>query len=177
MNKFNGLILATSFLIVSAVSVNAQTSSVYTNLIGSGCKTVETNAETGGAVQECKGFGKWSLMILDDDERMSINIVSPDKKTSELNFWSVVTTAFSSLGAKAEWRVKKEANGLTPIALIVRVNSSSDATGKMVRQSYLAVTKITAAEICVTDKIADGKNANQLARSAADNSANKSCLQ
>lgn len=177
MKKFNGLILATSFLIVLTGSANAQTSSVYTNLAGSGCKTVETNEETGGLTQECKGFGKWTLMVLDDDSRMSVNVVTPDKKTFELNFWSVVTSAFSSLGTKAEWRVKKEASGLTPVALIVRVNSSSDASGKTVRQSYLAVTKITGAEICVTDKIADGKNANQLARNAADNSADKSCLQ
>ena len=42
--------------------------------------------------------------------------------------------------------------------------------------SYLAVTKITPTEICVTDKILSGANANEDARRAADTAATKPCL-
>ena len=177
MKKINLLILAVFFSAIVPFSAAAQVSSVYTNLTKDNCQTVETTEETGGSVQKCKGFGAWSLMVLDDDERMSVNVVAPDEKQHELDFWSVITPAFSSLGTKAEWRVKKEGDELQPIALIIRVNSTSEATGKRKRSSYLAVSKITADGICVVEKISGQKNANQLAQTSADNSAQKPCLQ
>jgi hypothetical protein len=42
--------------------------------------------------------------------------------------------------------------------------------------SYLAVAKITATEVCVTEKIAPGPRANEDARRAADAASNKPCL-
>ena len=176
MKKIYGLILTLILSMIFAGSTTAQISSVYTSLTGGNCQTIETTEETGGSVQKCKGFGDWSLMILDDDERMSVNVITPEEKQHELDFWSVVTTAFSSLGAKAEWRVKKKAGELQPIALIIRVNSTSEATGKRKRSSYLAVSKITADGICVVEKISVQKNANRLAQTSADNAAAKPCL-
>ncbi len=177
MKKLYALILTLICPMIFAGSTTAQISSIYTNLTKDNCQTIENIEETGGSVQKCKGFGDWFLMVLDDDDRMSVNIVAPDAKQNELDFWSVVTTAFSSLGAKAEWRVKKEGDRLQPIALIIRVNSISEATGKRKRSSYLTVSKITADGICVVEKINARKNANQQARNSADNSADKPCLQ
>jgi hypothetical protein len=57
----------------------------------------------------------------------------------------------------------------------VRYNLSN-AEDSTKTTSYLAVTKITASKICVTDKIEPGAGANVAARAAADKSANKSCL-
>ncbi len=176
MRKTN-LILALILTLTAIGSAKAQISSVYTNLTKPNCRTTEMNKETGSSVQKCRGFDNWSLIILDDDDRMSINVAAPDEKKYELNFWSVVTTAFSSLGNKAEWRVRKDENGITPIALIVRVNATSEATGRRARQSYLTVSKITDGEICVVEKISSQKNANQMAHTSADNSAGKPCLQ
>jgi hypothetical protein len=63
-----------------------------------------------------------------------------------------------------------------PVALIVRYNlSSPEDSAKLT--SYLAVAKITAAKICVTEKIAPGAGANVAARAAADKSADKPCLE
>ncbi len=176
MKKIHGLILTLICPIIFACSTTAQTSTVYTDLSGDNCRTVKSNEETGSTEKRCGAFGNWSLMVLDDDDRMSVNIITPDQKQHELNFWGVVTPAFSSLGSKAEWRVIK-ANGISkPFALIVRIDSTSEQNGKRERQSYLAVSKITETEICVVEKISEQKNANQLARDAAENAAAKPCL-
>jgi hypothetical protein len=42
--------------------------------------------------------------------------------------------------------------------------------------SYLAVAKITATEICVTERISPGPKANEYARRAADAATSKPCL-
>lgn len=177
MKKLNHILAIGCALIVLAFSADAQVYSVYTKLVDKNCRTLKTDEETGSSTRQCPGLGKWSLLTLYDDQRMSVNVVAPDRKTYELNYWSVITTAFSSLGDKAEWRVRKEKDGaITPIALIVRVNAAKSENGGK-RTSYLTVAKITDGEICVTDKIGSGRNANLLARQAADESANRSCLQ
>ena len=176
MKKIYALILTMFFPAIFSCSTIAQTSSVYTDLSGSNCRTVKSNQETGSLEKHCGAFGSWSLMVLDDDDRMSVNVVTPDQKQYELNFWGVVTPAFSSLGSKAEWRVVKENGTSKPIALIIRINSTSEQNGKRERQSYLAVSKITENEICVVEKISGQKNDNQLARNAAENAASKPCL-
>ena len=165
------------FFLVFAGSATAQNFSVYSNLTGSGCRTIKTDSETGGSESRCRGYGKWSLAVLDDDDRMSVNAVSPDGKQSELNFWTVVTPAFSSLGGKAEWRIQKNGKTVKPVALIIRVNATSETDGIPQRQSYLAVSKITDDEVCVVEKITNQRSANQLARAAADRAATKPCLQ
>ncbi len=177
MKNFQRFFLTAVFSLISIVSANAQISSVYTNLTQNSCKTIATNEETGGETQKCRGIGKWSLLTLYDDQRMSVNVVAPDQAVAELNFWSVVSSGFSSLGTKAEWRVRKEKNGLVPTALIIRVNTSEGEGVKKSGKSYLAVAKITGTETCVTDKIELQRNANLLARKAADSSAEKPCLQ
>jgi hypothetical protein len=115
------------------------------------------------------------LLVLDDDERMSITVVTEDRKEHPLDFWNVVTPAFSELGEKAEWRVVKRRGKVVPIALIARVTSTSDADGKPVSKSYLAVSKITGSRICVTDRIDPGPRANEAARTAADTSCQRAC--
>ena len=80
------------------------------------------------------------------------------------------------LGEKAEWRVKRQNGKTIPVALIVRYNVANPEDSAK-GSSYLAVAKITAAKICVTDKIAPGANANVAARLAADNAGMKPCLE
>jgi hypothetical protein len=107
---------------------------------------------------------------------MSVTVVGPEKQEHPLGYWDVVTHAFSSLGKKAEWRVVRSNGKMSPIALIVRVNyidQSNPAAPK--HESCLAVAKITEDKVCVTDKI-KGANANERARQAADQSAEKDCL-
>ena len=145
--------------------------SLYTDLAR--CKTVETHEEGGGSVQRCAGVAGYALLVEDEDSRQSVTVVTPDGKRHPLNYWQVVTNAFSSLGEKAEWRVEKKGGQVRPYALIVRVYASENPERPEQQTAYLAVAKLTANEVCVTDKV----KSNEEARRAADAAASKPCLQ
>jgi hypothetical protein len=178
MNAFINLFgFAVVFAAVLGVQAEAQVGSVYTDLSGPKCRTVKTDRETGGSEQKCPGVGGFHLLVADDDERMSVTVVSPDGKSHPLDYWEVITTAFSSLGKKAEWRVTRKQGRVEPFALIVRVEASEqEDPGNPKKRSYLAVAKITPAAICVVGKINSVGDANAQARQAADNSARQPCL-
>jgi hypothetical protein len=166
--------LSALFLLCCAMPLLAyvpDAESVYTDLAPARCKTVETNEEGAGSVQKCPGVAGYELLVEDDDARQSVTVVSPDGKKHPLNYWQVITTAFSSLGEKAEWRVEKKGGKVRPFALIVRVNASENPEKPGQKTSYLAVAKITDTAVCVTDKV----KTNEEARAAADASADKPC--
>ena len=147
--------------------------SVYTDLAPARCKTLEVTEESGGSVRKCPGVAGHELLVEDDDLRQSVTVVTPDGKKHPLNYWHVITSAFSSLGEKAEWRVEKKGGKAKPYALIVRVYASENPEKPDEKTSYLAVAKITAGMVCVTDRV----KTNEEARAAADASANKPCLE
>jgi hypothetical protein len=169
------LILAVT---VSAVIAQAQSNqSVYTNMSGKACRTIKATAEEGGSyVGICGGVGGYKLQVEEGDLRQNIQVIDPFGKKHSLELWNVVGSSFSSLGEKAEWRVQRKKTKVVPVALIVRYNVANpeDSTKST---SYLAVAKITAAKICVTDKFVPKAGANEAARVAADNAANKPCLE
>ena len=145
--------------------------SVYTSLGESECRVVRRDEETGGTTSRCPGAAGYALMVHDDDARMSIDVVAPGGRTHRLRYWAVITSAFSSLGPRAEWRMRDG----KPIALIVRVNAFENPEVPDRATSYLAVAKITPGETCVTDRIPPGADANEAARRAADSSATRRC--
>ena len=150
------------------------TDSIYTQLNGAKCKTTKSGQEY--IVQSCPGVGGYKLLVSEDDARMSVTIVDPRGKEHPLEYWNVISSGFSSLGDKAEWRVKKQRGKVNPFALIVRVNASENPEDSSKKTSYLAVAKITPQQTCVTDKIAPSATANEEARRAADASSGKPCL-
>lgn len=151
--------------------------SIYTDLSPARCRTTKVDKETGSSVQRCPGVRGHSLLVEDDDARQSVTVVTPDGKRHPLRYWQVVTTAFSTVGEKAEWRVERRGGEVVPIALIVRVYANENPDAPDERTSYLAVAKITPAKVCVTEKIKGGATANEEARRAADASAARPCLQ
>ncbi len=150
--------------------------SMYTELAEKKCKTISSDKETGSSTQRCNGVGGYKLLVHDDDARQSITIVDPSAKEHPLNFWSVMTHSFSSVGDKAEWRVSKSNGKVTPVGLIVRVNASENPEKPSSITSYLAVAKVSANGSCVTHRIRSGPNANAQARTAADSAATAPCL-
>jgi hypothetical protein len=146
--------------------------SVYTDIAPARCKTVEAADEGAHSVQKCAGVAGYALLVEDDDSRQSVTVLTPDGKKHPLNYSQVITSGFSSLGEKAEWRVEKKGGKLRPFALIVRVNASENPEKPEQKTSYLAVAKLTATEVCVTAKV----KSNEEARLAADASADKPCL-
>lgn len=146
--------------------------SVYTSLGEGECRLVEQDEETGSTSSRCPGTAGYALMVHDWDARMTVDVVAPDRRTHPLRYSGVISSSFSSLGPRAEWRMR----GGTPIALIVRVNAFEDPGTPDRTTSYLAVAKITAREVCVTDRIPPAANANEAARQAADHSASERCM-
>ncbi len=171
------LVLIPFLCALPSLAQNVKPTSVYTNLSGKNCRSIKTVAETGSSVQKCNGVANYSLLVLDDDNRMSLTLLSPDGKEHPLDLWTIVTKSFSTLGEKAEWRVVKKNGKVTPVAVIVRVNANiQENPDRPQKISYLVVAKITAEKVCVTDRVDPSPEANAKARQLADESAQKECL-
>src|SRR4051812_39992818 len=167
------LALTSTAVLALALTASADSvTSVYSSL--SGCKLVKSGHDY--STSACKGVGGYNLRLEYDDARESITVISPGGKKHPLELWNVISTGFSSVGKKAEWRVARRNGRLVPTALIVRFDASTNPEDSTKVTSYLAVAKITPQQICVTDKIEPGANANEEARRAADASADKPCL-
>lgn len=165
-------ILVFSLVFVFSVAAFAQNKSAYTDLAGDKCKTTGVDEGMPGNYSgKCAGVGGYDLEVYLDDERNSIGVVLPSKKTVGLDFWNHFAN-FSALAEKAEWRMK----GKTPVAVIVRLNVFDNGDEKP-PTSYLVVSKISVNNACVTDIVKPGKNQNGQAQRLADKASTKPCKQ
>lgn len=171
------LVSAAAALALASPAAAQPHTSVYTDLGEPKCRnaTVSDGADR-FPVLLCPGVAGYKLHVLDDDDRQSVTVVTPDGVWHPLDLWHTVSGAFSTVGPRAEWRVRRVGKRAEPFALIVRFNASEQPDHPERTNSYLAVAKITPRMICVTDKIPPGPNANLLARRAADAAAGKECL-
>ncbi len=166
------------WLLAGVGTVAAQTNkSVYTSLAEKQCRKLKS-AEAGddGYEGRCRGVAGYALLLSEGDLRQNITVITPKGAKHSLELWDVISGGFSSVGPNAEWRMAMQNGKLSPVALIVRYNASENPDQPDKLSSYLAVSKITPTEICVTDKILPGPNANEDARRAADTAATKPCL-
>lgn len=169
-------LLLTLIFVSGAAAQKEKIESLYSDLNTKACKTLEQSDEgTGSYRGECPGIGGYKLQVTEGDIRQSIDVVAPNKKRFALDLIGNVSTAFSSVGERAEWRVVKKGRTVVPQALIVRYNASENQEDSSKLTSYLVVVKITKNEICVTDVVKPTANANEEARKLADASAAKSC--
>ncbi|GEM_PF-4098395 len=93
------------------------------DLYGKKCRTLDTSAR--GSTRRCAGVGGCALMIYEDDDRTSVDIVAPNKSLYPLSYWDVVTLGYAAVGQKAEWRVGTRPGRKgrpVPTALLVRLN-------------------------------------------------------
>ena len=152
--------------------------SLYTDLYGKSCKTVEQLAGSGANTRQCAGVGGFSLLVHEARAQTSIDIVTPKGAVYPLEYWEVVTPGLSRVGRMAEWRVEQRNGKLVPTALLVRLDTGN-AVLEGPREAAGAI--ITAARIandgaCVVFQ-GDGalKTADTMARSAAAQSGRR-CL-
>ena len=173
-------LLITAFAVTMGAALATQAQSIqssYTNLAGRSCRTIKEDSSGAGYwLGQCPGVAGYKLLLEEGDLRQNLTVVTPRGKKQSLDLWSVVASGFSRVGDKAEWRLKKQRGGAAPIALIVRFIVSIDPEDSTRTKSYLAVSKITSTEICVTHKIEPGPSANEAARKAADEAGSKPCL-
>ena len=149
---------------------------VYTSLETKNCKAQKSGGDD-GYFGRCKGVGGYQLELLEGDLRQTINVIDPKKKKTELNLWHSVSSGFSTIGDKAEWRVSGEGKAEIPRALIVRFNASENPEDSTKITSYLVVIKISAAETCVTDIIKPKKKQNEEARELSNTATSRACYQ
>lgn len=170
------LFLAILFSI--SIPVLAQTNtSVYSSVEEKRCRTIKVDEDEGGSYEgRCRGVAGYSLIVEEGDLRTNIKVITPGGATHSLDLWTVVSSGFSSLGPRVEWRMTRRRGKSVPTALIVRYNANEDTEKPQKITSYLAVAKITPTDICVTDKIRSSANANEQARHAADTAISKPCL-
>jgi len=171
------IVLVAVVLAASAATGAAQNRSVYTPLDTKNCRTVKSpNADEDDLLGRCRGVAGYKLLISEGDLRQNLIVVTPRRAEHSLELWDVISSGFSTVGPRVEWRMARQNGKLSPVALIIRYNANEDAEHPNKLMSWLAVAKITAGEICVTDKISPGANANDAARRAADRAATKPCL-
>jgi hypothetical protein len=176
MKKVQLFALILTVLTGAAFGQTKKVESLYTGLGTKSCKTIESNPDEGGSYRgQCPGYGGFKLELLEGDLRQSINILAPGKKKYELDLWSVVSSGFSSIGDKAEWRVTRSGKTVSPMALILRYNASENPEDSTKNTSYLVVVKLTKTSACVTDVISPMKDQNVKARELADVSAGSEC--
>ena len=164
------ILLVCSLILVFTLLAVAQNKSIYTGTTDKDCKATKKSSDD-GYIGICKGTGGYSLELLEGDLRQTINVITPNKKKSELNLWSNVSSGFSSIGAKAEWRMK----GIAPVALIIRFNASENPEDSSKITSYLVVSKITKTSACITDIVKPSPTQNTEAQQLADAAISKPC--
>ena len=125
-------------LLLFSSAAFGQTKSLYTGLTAKDCKASKKPVED-GYIGICPGVTAYSLELIEGDLRQTVNVIAPNKKKYELELWSNVSSGFSSLGGKAEWRMQ----GKTPVALIMRFNASENSEDSSKITSYLVVVKIS----------------------------------
>ncbi|MCP2013016.1 hypothetical protein L1280_000144 [Deinococcus sp. HSC-46F16] len=159
----------TALLALASAGLAANTS-LYTSLEPGACRNLVTDPSGAGYVRDlCSGVGGYQLLVEEGDLRQNVTVRRGGVQTS-LELWSVVGSAFSSLGPRAEWRLKAG----VPVALILRYNLSDPVEASKVT-SYLVVARL-GARPCVVARIAPVPQQNVRARQAADGAAGRSCL-
>ena len=102
--------------------------SLYTDLYGKACKTVELDRASGASTRQCAGVGGYSLLVHEARAQTSIDIVTPRGAVYPLEYWEVVTPGLSRVGRKAEWRVEERNGKVAPTALLVRLDAGNTIT-------------------------------------------------
>ncbi len=152
-------------VLVPAPSAAAEFSSAYTDFDLSRCVRIEkADGQEFYGTWSCKGFRGLPLTYAEGDLRGMLAVGKNGKRHC-----AMVQTfgPFNSPGSRIEWRLK---NGKA-IAMILRWKVS-DPERSDVTHDWLAVTKWTARDSCRVAVVQGSlKNANALARQAADQTA------
>jgi hypothetical protein len=170
------IILVFLLMTALAAAVLAQAKkieSVYTGLSEKNCKIVK---EEFLSRSECPGTAGYKLEITDSGDRQDLNVIFPDGRRRELDFFNNASPAFSAFGENAEWLVRRVGQKITPFALILRFDINEEPEPQKIK-SHLVVVKIAPGSACITDIVMPTvKNQNIEARMLAGNAAQKPCL-
>jgi hypothetical protein len=152
--------------------------SLYSELYGKNCKTLERDPASGASTRQCAGVAGFSLLVHEARAQTSIDIVTPRGRLYPLEYWEVVTPGLARVGRMAEWRVEQRQGKLVPTALLVRLDAGNSVQEgpREAAGSIITAARIAADGACVVYQ-GDGapSTADASARSAAAEPARK-CL-
>jgi hypothetical protein len=175
------LLLAT--VLVSACSTrpaaNPAVTSQQTSLAEANCrKASDADDPNNTPYLVCPGVAGYTLTVRQvESGRTSIDVTDPSGKAFPLRYQEVITRFMFGLEPQAEWRILTENGKPTPIALIVTLHAHEDPSDPAkATATYVAVAKITAQEICVTDKLPKQAPPDEAVRQAAASARNRPCL-
>lgn len=169
---YRGLFILLGCLALTPAQAESQYLSQYTSLKTKDCISLDDGHEY--SIQQCPAFAAYELRVIFADLRQSLTLAK-DGKEYPLDFYTTISGGFSALGDVLEWRFEKTTKAPKLRALITRFNVE-DQPDSNKQTSYLVVTKITADEICVVDKVPPVKQQNEKARRIADKAHTLSCL-
>ncbi|EOC0263735.1 hypothetical protein ACM92B_002029 [Cronobacter dublinensis] len=89
------------------------------------CIKIKEDKYTGVAEFRCAGINNYSLRVLYDDNRMSLDVVTPDNLRHPLELWDKVTHSFYYIENDIEWRLKRGGAKKIPMSMIITVRSNS----------------------------------------------------
>jgi hypothetical protein len=116
--------LLAAILFCSAGGAPAATS-LYSDLYGSRCKTIDVDRGSGARTRACSGVAGYRLLVHEADATTSVDIVTPRGEVWPLAYWDVITPGLARVGRKAEWRVERRGAALVPVALLVRLDTAN----------------------------------------------------
>lgn len=116
--------LFAALLALAAGSAQAATS-LYSDLYGSHCKTIDVDRGSGARTRRCAGVAGYALLVHEADATTSVDIVTPRGQVWPLDYWDVVTPGLARVGRKAEWRIERRGAALVPVALLVRLDTAN----------------------------------------------------
>ncbi len=169
--------LLASAVALSTIPAQAATS-LYSDLYGKACKTIELDKASGANTRRCTGVAGFSLLVHEANAQTSVDIVTPAGAVYPLEYWEVVTPGLSRVGRKAEWRVEQRGGRVVPTGLLVRLDTTNPvlAGPRVAAGTILTAARIEADGACVVYQgNAQPSTADALARSAAADAASK-CL-
>ncbi len=144
----------------------------YTSLRAPDCRTLSVNEQEESSVQRCAGVAGFALLVEEGDLRQSVTVVFPGGRQAPLNFWSLITDAFSFVGDRAEWHLTQG----RPSALVVRVLASEDPEHPERHTAYLAVARITPTGACLIARVGPSADMNTRAGALAQRARSLPCL-
>ena len=153
-----------ALLAIAALATPAQAAfnSAYTDLDLDECLVLD--ADDFGASWACPGYKGYPLMVTEGDLRFSL-IYGFGAKAGD----GQTLPPFNRPGETLEWRLSNDLGRWMPIATIIRYHTADPETGEDKGQ-VLVVTQLVEGNSChiaYIDALAN-KNANELAREAAD---------
>jgi hypothetical protein len=162
------LALIAAASVALALPALAKTESAYTKILAdtAKCKTVDSNDQEGWAIAKCPGYKGTDVWVSDGDNRVTVAYGA--KGRDEAAFGQTFNN-FNVTGDTIEWRLKDG----KPIATILRWKI--DGGEGLPKGEMLVVTQLTPGNQCWIAVVAahKNKNANDLARQAADQLAGK----